>query len=343
MEKQIGSAVRAADRLQGAKASANLQKNPIKTRQGTLKPITRKPVTMHIAVLKGGWSAEREVSLTSGAAVAKACASLGHKVTEIDVGADIVERLKQARPDIAFNALHGRFGEDGGMQGVLELLKIPYTHSGVLASALAMDKPMARRIFAAAGLRVAEGRVAHKDEVIARDIYPRPYVVKPTNEGSSVGVKLVFEKENFQFTQADWPYGEEVLVEKYIPGREITVAVLDDKPLGVTEIKPKSGFYDYENKYTDGKTEHLCPAPMEKKKYAEVMELALVAHKALGCRSLTRSDFRFDEKGDGQFTILETNTQPGMTPLSLSPEIAAHAGISFDQLVGKLLQLARLD
>ncbi len=298
---------------------------------------------MRIAVLKGGWSVEREVSLTSGAAVALACKALGHEVMEIDVGQDVVEQLKKANPVVAFNALHGRFGEDGGMQGVLELLKIPYTHSGVLASALAMDKPMARKIFAAAGLHVAAGKVAHKVDFIGKDPMMRPYVVKPTNEGSSVGVKLVFEDDNFHFTNENWPYGEEVLVEQYIPGRELTVAVLDDTPLGVTELKPKSGFYDYENKYTDGKTEHLCPAPLPKNKFDEVMAMALTAHRALGCRSLTRSDFRYDEKGDGKFYILETNTQPGMTPLSLSPELAAHAGIDFNALVARLIQSARLD
>ena len=298
---------------------------------------------MRIAVLKGGFSAEREVSLASGAAVAQACKALGHDVIEIDVGSDVVEQLKKAKPLIAFNALHGRFGEDGGMQGVLELLKIPYTHSGVLASALAMDKPMARKIFAAAGLHVAEGKVVHKSALMGADPMPRPYVVKPTNEGSSVGVKLVFEGDNFYFTRENWPYGDAVLVERYIAGRELTVAVLEDKPLGVTELKPKSGFYDYENKYTDGKTQHICPAPLPKTIYEEVMHAALIAHRALGCRSLTRSDFRYDETGDGKCYILETNTQPGMTPLSLSPELAAHAGIDFNTLVARLIALARLD
>jgi D-alanine-D-alanine ligase len=171
----------------------------------------------------------------------------------------------------------------------------------------------------------------------------RPYVIKPTNEGSSVGVKLMMERDNFAFSEANWPYGEEVLIEQYIPGRELTVAVLDDVALGVTELKPHSGFYDYDNKYTDGKTQHLCPAPLPKEKYDEVMRMAVIAHKALGCRSLTRSDFRYDETGDGKFYILETNTQPGMTPLSLSPELAAHAGISFEQLVAQLIYSARLD
>ena len=298
---------------------------------------------MHVAVLKGGWSAEREVSLNSGAAVEEALSALGHKVTAIDVGPNVAEELKNAKPDVAFNALHGRFGEDGCMQGILELLKIPYTHSGVLASAVAMDKPMAKVVFAAAGIRCAQGKVVHKDELMGRDPMPRPYVVKPANEGSSVGVKLVFENDNFFFTKENWPYGDTVLVEKYIAGRELTVAVLDDVALGVTEITTQSGFYDYDNKYTAGGSTHICPAPLPKDKYDEVMELAVRAHKALGCRSLSRSDFRYDEQGDGQFYILETNTQPGMTRLSLSPELAAYAGISFNELVARLIAAARLD
>ncbi len=298
---------------------------------------------MHVAVLKGGMSAERDVSLTSGAAIEKALVALGHQVTPVDVTPNVATELAALKPDVAFNALHGRFGEDGCIQGILEFLQIPYTHSGVMASAVAMDKPMAKVIFAAAGLHCAKGIVAHKDAVIGHDILPRPYVVKPANEGSSVGVKLVFPDDGFVFTQENWPYGETVLVEQYVPGREITVAVLDDTPLGVTEIRPLSGFYDYENKYTDGKSEHLCPAPLSPEKYEEVMQQALIAHRALGCRSLSRSDFRYDETGDGKFYILETNTQPGMTPLSLSPEIAAHAGISFNELVARILATARLD
>ncbi|MFM9890790.1 MAG: D-alanine--D-alanine ligase [Rickettsiales bacterium] len=298
---------------------------------------------MHVAVLKGGMSAERAVSLVSGAAVAKACASLGHQVTEIDMSADVVEQLQAAKPDMVFNALHGRYGEDGCVQGVLEILKIPYTHSGVLASAVAMDKPMAKRIFAAAGLNCAEGTVAQRDAVIAGDVMARPYVVKPANEGSSVGVKLLFPNDNFFFTAANWPYGDTVLVEKYIPGRELTVAVLDDVALGVTEIRPETGFYDYDNKYGPNGAKHLCPAPLPEAKAREVMQMALTAHRALGCRSLSRSDFRYDEEGDGQVYILETNTQPGMTPQSLSPEQAAYAGIDFEHLVARILATARLD
>jgi D-alanine-D-alanine ligase len=291
----------------------------------------------------GGWSAEREVSLSSGAACAKALEEAGYKVTKIDMKSDmdaaaLSDAFKKAKPDVVFNALHGRFGEDGCVQGLLELLKIPYTHSGVLASSVAMDKPMAKLVFAAVGLRCPKGKVVTKEAMFKGDPMPRPYVVKPSNEGSSVGVRLVFENDNFFFTAQNWEYGASVLVEEYIAGREITVAVLNDKPLGVTEIRPKAGFYDYENKYTDGKTEHLCPAPLPKDKYEEVMQLALTAHRALGCRGLSRADFRYDEEKTGQFYLLEVNTQPGMTSLSLSPEIAAYAGISFGKLVKELVE-----
>ena len=298
---------------------------------------------MRVAVLMGGWSVEREVSLSSGAAVAKACRALGHEVVEIDVTPDIAAILMREKPEVVFNALHGRFGEDGCIQGLLELLRIPYTHSGVLASALAMDKPMAKRIFAAAGIPCAQGGVFTREEILKRDVMARPYVVKPANEGSSVGVKLVFPNDDFFFTEAHWNYGASAMVEQYIPGREITVAVLDDTPLGVTEIRTREGFYDYEHKYTEGGSVHLCPAPLPQDKYDEVMELALRAHRALGCRGLSRSDFRYNEVGDGKFYILETNTQPGMTPLSLSPEIAALCGMDFNALVARLLQGARLD
>lgn len=298
---------------------------------------------MHVAVLKGGLSAEREVSLVSGGAVEKALIALGHTVTPIDVSATVVDDLLKAKPDVCFNALHGRYGEDGCIQGMLEILKIPYTHSGVLASAVAMDKPMAKVVFEKAGLRVAKGIVAQKEEMLGKDVMPRPYVVKPSNEGSSVGVKLVFEKDNFYFTKENWPYGESVLVEQYIPGRELTCAVLDDAPLGVTEITTKSGFYDYDNKYTEGGSFHICPAQLPKAIYEEVMAMALAAHQALGCRGLSRSDFRWDEKGDGKIYILETNTQPGMTPMSLAPELAAYRGIDFNGLVARILASARLD
>lgn len=301
-------------------------------------------MSKHIAVLKGGLSSEREVSLTSGAAVEKALLSLGYQVTALDVQPNISEMLQKVKPDVAFNALHGRFGEDGCVQGILEILKIPYTHSGVLASALAMDKPMAKHVFAAAGLHCAEGKVFTKAEMLKREPMARPYVIKPSNEGSSVGVTIVMPGDNYQFTDESWPFGEEVLVEKYIAGREVQVAVLDDEALGAIEIRPRGKFYDYTAKYTDGMAEHLMPAPLPKDKYDEVCEMAVTAHKALGCRGLSRSDFRYFDtpEGDKKFYILEVNTQPGMTPLSLSPEIAAHKGISFAQLVDHLVKSARL-
>ena len=298
---------------------------------------------MHIAVLKGGLSAERDVSLSSGKAVEAALLALGYQCTPIDVTSDIANQLMAVKPDAVFNALHGRYGEDGSIQGLLELLKIPYTHSGVLASALAMDKPMAKKVFAHAGIRCAQGGVYRKGDILKGDVMPRPYVIKPLNEGSSVGVKIVHEKDKLDFDVNNWPFGAMVLVEKYIPGREIQVAVLGDEPLGAIEIRPLNDFYDYEAKYTDGKAQHLMPAPIAADKYDEVLMLALKAHHALGCRGLTRTDFRFNEQGDGEFYILETNTQPGMTPLSLAPEIAAHAGISFNELVDRLVKEAQLD
>lgn len=299
-------------------------------------------MSKRVAVLLGGMSAEREVSLSSGGAVAKACEALGYDTVRIDVGQDVAEKLRAAKPDVVFNALHGRWGEDGCIQGLLELMHIPYTHSGVLASALAMDKPMARNVFIANGIACAEGRVCHRDELIGnREPMARPYVIKPSNEGSSVGVHIIFEEDNHFFTGDNWPFGDKVLVEKYIPGREIQVAVLDGKALGAIEIKAAGKFYDYEAKYTDGKAQHLMPAPLSVKEEAEVLALAEKAHTVLGCRGLTRSDFRYNVD-EGKFYILEVNTQPGMTPLSLAPEIAAYKGISFNELVKRLIQGARL-
>jgi D-alanine-D-alanine ligase len=300
---------------------------------------------MRVAVLYGGWSAEREVSLSSGAAVAKALEENGHQVTLIDAAQNLPQQLLACQPDAVFNALHGRWGEDGCVQGLLEILKIPYTHSGVLASSLAMDKPMAKRVFASAGIPIAFGKVLHRDELLGKDPLPRPYVIKPINEGSSVGVSIVLEGDNIFFTKENWPYGEWVLVEEYIKGREIQVAVLGGKALGAIEIKPHGRFYDYTAKYTDGKAQHLMPAPIPAEHYARVCALAEAAHNVLGCRGLTRSDFRYDveREGDNPFFILETNTQPGMTPLSLSPEIAAPGGMTFHQLVEHLIQDACLD
>lgn len=298
---------------------------------------------LRIAVLMGGPSAEREVSLVSGAASAKALKALGHDVCTVDIGFDlgrVVAELTAKKPDIAFNALHGRFGEDGCIQGVLEFLQIPYTHSGVLASAVAMDKPTARRLFTEAGLDCAEGRVCAREEVVGRHVMAPPYVIKPLNEGSSVGVEIVFEGDNTPHAK-DWSFGNTVLVERYIPGREIQVAVMGDRALGAIEIRPKGRFYDFEAKYTDGKAEHLMPAPIGDAAYAEALRIGAAAHAALGCRGVSRTDLRYDDTKQGQpgrFVVLEVNTQPGMTPLSLVPEIAAHAGIDFAELVSWMVE-----
>ena len=302
----------------------------------------------HIVVLKGGWSAEREVSLKSGAACAKALRECGYRVTELDMGRDVAQKLAEIKSDVVFNALHGNYGEDGCVQGLLELMGIPYTHSGVLASAVAMDKPMAKRVFEAAGLQCPQGVTLTMGELLTGgDPMPRPFVVKPASEGSSVGVYIVTQEDNRPLSvilDKEKELLRLFLVEQYIPGRELTVAVLDDKPLGVTEIKPHNGFFDYTNKYTDGKTEHLCPAPLPPDEYQKVMEMAVVAHKALGCRGLSRADFRYDDTtpSKGNFYLLEVNTQPGMTALSLSPEQAAYAGISFGELVKRLVEGAKL-
>ena len=300
-------------------------------------------MSKHVAVLMGGWSAEREVSLVSGAAAAEALQSKGYKVTSIDVGRSISEVLAKLKPDVVFNALHGRYGEDGTIQGVLEILGLPYTHSGVLASALAMDKPTARRLFKDAGLNIAEGAVLRRQQVLSGQLPPRPYVIKPINEGSSVGVRIVLENDNF--TPADdmsWPYGDEVLVERYIPGHEIHVAVMGERALGAVEIVPKGRFYDYEAKYTAGKADHLMPAPLPPADYAEALRVGLAAHRTLGCRGVSRTDLRYDDTkpGAAKFYVLEVNTQPGMTPLSLVPEIARHQGIEFPELVAWMVEEA---
>ena len=295
----------------------------------------------HVAVLMGGWSSEREVSLVTGRAVCQALEEIGHRVSPIDIEPDIFDVLSKLKPDVAFNALHGRFGEDGCIQGILEVLNIPYTHSGVLASALAMDKPRAKRMFEAVAIPCPEGRVVHRDEVLEGNMFDPPYVLKPTNEGSSVGVRLVFEGDNAPPIDEDnWHHGDYVLVERYIPGREIQVAILDDRALGAIEIRPKKRFYDYEAKYTDGWADHIMPADIPSADYQESLRLALLAHQTLGCRGVTRSDLRYDDTtGDeGRFYMLEVNTQPGMTPLSLVPEIAVHAGIAFSELVNHLVE-----
>lgn len=301
----------------------------------------------HVAVLMGGWSTEREVSLVSGAAVAKALRARGYRVSEVDAGRDLGVRLAALAPDVAFNALHGRWGEDGCVQGLLEVMGIPYTHSGVRASANAMDKPTAKRLFEEVGIPCARGVIVSSSDRERGDPLPRPYVVKPLNEGSSVGVKIVQEGDNCPLAEDSfWAANPSVLVETYIPGREIQVAVMGDKALGAIEIRMKRGFYDYEAKYTAGFADHVMPAPIPEADYRKVLEHALAAHRVLGCRGVTRSDFRYDDtsgSGYGDLYILEINTQPGMTPLSLVPEIAGHAGIGFEDLVSWLVEDAGVE
>ena len=300
-------------------------------------------MSRHVAVLMGGWSAEREVSLVSGAAVAKALKKTGCRVTPIDVQRDMGSLMTRLypRPDAVFNALHGRYGEDGCVQGLLNILDIPYTHSGLLASALAMDKPMAKCLFAAAGIPVAEHKIVRREDTVRGDVMARPYVVKPLNEGSSVGVTIVLEDDNTPpFTDADWPFGEEVMVERFVPGKELTVAVMGDKALAVTEITTDRGFYDYDAKYSEGGSAHLVPAPLEPAVYDEVMRLSALAHEALGCRGVSRADLRYD--GETVY-LLEINTQPGMTHTSLVPEQAAHVGLSFEELVSWMVENVECD
>lgn len=291
----------------------------------------------HVAVLMGGWSSERPVSLASGTACADGLEAGGYHVSRVDVGRDIAEVLAALKPDVAFNALHGPFGEDGTIQGVLEILAIPYTHSGVLASALAMNKDKAKYVAAAAGIPVAEHRVCSRSEAARQHVLPPPYVVKPVAEGSSFGVLIVGADQPHppqSLLGDDWAYGDEVMVERYVPGRELTCAVMGDEALGVTEIVPLGHqFYDYDAKYAEGGSRHVLPAPLKPFVYQNLRRLALEAHQAIGCRGVSRSDFRYDEEGTGEVIWLEVNTQPGMTRTSLVPELAAHAGMSFPDLV----------
>ncbi len=297
--------------------------------------MTKPLADRHVAVLMGGLSPEREVSLVSGRECADALERLGAKVSRIDAGRDLCEVLTRDRPDVAFNALHGVWGEDGCVQGILETLAIPYTHSGVLASALAMDKAKAKSVLAAAGVDVPGGGLFDRREVAKRHVIEPPYVVKPNAEGSSVGVFLVFEGANSppqEVIAKSWKFGEQVMVEPYIAGKELCAAVLGDKALMVTEILPTTGFYDYDAKYAEGGSRHEAPAKISEGVAARILRMAERAHAALGCRGLTRSDFRYDDVKD-VLVLLEVNTQPGMTPTSLAPEQAAKAGMGFDDLV----------
>ena len=302
----------------------------------------------HVAVLLGGWSAEREVSLRSGKASADALERQGYRVSRVDVQRDIATVLSKLKPDVALIMLHGRPGEDGLVQGVLEILGIPYSHSGVRSSALAMQKDMAKTILRAAGVPVAEGVTASRLEAAKKHLLPPPYVIKPVAEGSSVGVFMVPEGQEHppqELYREDWAFGDLVLCERYIAGKELTCAVLGDRALDVIEVVPTARFYDYEAKYAPGGSTHLLPAPILPIVYQEVRRLALAAHRALGCRGVSRADFRWDDtaEGIGGLFCLEVNTQPGMTETSLVPELAAHAGISFAELVQWMVEDASLN
>jgi D-alanine-D-alanine ligase len=302
----------------------------------------------HVAVLMGGWSSERQVSLWSGGACAKALEGEGYRVTPIDVGRDLPEVLARVGPDVAFNALHGRFGEDGTVQGLLEIMGVPYTHSGVLASSLAMHKQRAKTVMAAAGVSVPRGRVVTRAEAAAAHVLEPPYVLKPVDGGSSVGVFIVNADQAHppqELTRDDWDHGEMLLAENFVAGKELTCAVLNGEPLDVIEILPSVGFYDFEAKYAKGGSQHVLPAKISSFVYQEVRRLAVAAHHSLGCRGVSRADFRFDDRegGTGELVCLEVNTQPGMTETSLVPELAAYVGMGFGELVRWLVEDASLD
>ena len=296
-----------------------------------------------VAVLYGGFSREREVSLVSGNAAARALAEKGLEVTRIDVNRDmgaLVSSLSAAAPDVVFNALHGRYGEDGCVQGLLDMMAIPYTNSGRLASAIAMDKPTAKRMFAAAGIPVAEERIVTIAEAEAGDVMPRPYVLKPINDGSSVGVKIIRQGDNRPPLRDVAAEDELIMAERFIPGREVTVAVMGDRALAVTEIVTERAFYDYDAKYAPGGSKHILPAALPRALYDEALRLSLVAHRALGCRGVSRADLILE---DDTFCMLEVNTQPGLTPTSLVPEQAAHIGMSFADLMVWMVENAQCD
>jgi D-alanine-D-alanine ligase len=301
---------------------------------------------LHVAVLMGGWSAEREVSLSSGTGVADALESLGHQVTRIDMDRNLALVLDGVRPDVVFNALHGTPGEDGTVQGLMDLMGIKYTHSGLTTSVIAIDKELTKQQLVPHGIRMPEGRMVESEALYRSDPMARPYVLKPVNEGSSVGVAIVTDEGNYgnpiaRGSGGPWQEFDRLLAEPFIKGRELTVAVLGDEALAVTELQPKSGFYDYDAKYTDGMTEHVCPAQVPKDVEQAAMEMALKAHRLLGCKGTSRSDFRWDdEQGVEGLYLLEVNTQPGMTPLSLVPEQAKYRGLGYAELVQRIVEEA---
>ena len=301
---------------------------------------------LHIAVLMGGWSSERPVSLMSGEGVAKALESRGHKVTRIDMGRDVALKLTEAAPDVVFNALHGSPGEDGTVQGMMDLMGLTYTHSGLATSVIAIDKELTKQALVPHGIPMPGGRIVETSEIYQADPLARPYVLKPVNEGSSVGVAIVTDEGNYgnpvsPSAEGPWQHFDSLLAEPFIRGKELTTAVLGGKALLVTELKPKSGFYDFDAKYTDGMTDHICPAEIPDEITRACKDIALRAHQLLGCRGATRSDFRWDdERGLDGLYLLEINTQPGMTPLSLVPEQAKHMGMEYADLVEAMVSEA---
>jgi len=299
---------------------------------------------LHIVVLMGGWSAEREVSLMSGRGVAEALRGNGWtRVTELEMERDVAQRLAELKPDVVFNALHGTPGEDGSVQGMMDLMGLKYTHSGLETSVITIDKELTKLVLVPHGIRMPEGRIVESESLFREDPIARPYVVKPVNEGSSVGVAIVTDDGNCgspigRAVEGPWHHFDRLLAEPFIRGRELTVAILGDQALGVTELKPVAGFYDYDAKYTEGLTEHVCPAEIPDEIARSMMDMALKAHRLLGCRGASRSDFRWDdERGEAGVHLLEVNTQPGMTPLSLVPEQAKQRGISYAGLVETLI------
>jgi D-alanine-D-alanine ligase len=304
---------------------------------------------LHVAVLMGGWSSERPVSLMSGEGVAKALESKGHRVTRVDMGRDVALRLAEAKPDVVFNALHGTPGEDGTVQGMMDLMGLVYTHSGLATSVIAIDKELTKQALVPHGIPMPGGRIVDTAELYEHDPLPRPYVLKPVNEGSSVGVAIVTAEGNFgnpiaRDAKGPWQEFDRLLAEPFIRGKELTTAVLGDRALMVTELRPKSGFYDFDAKYTDGMTDHICPAEIPDDVTEACKELALRAHRLLGCKGTSRSDFRWDDtRGVEGLFLLEVNTQPGMTPLSLVPEQARHLGMEYADLVEAIIAEALSD
>ena len=304
---------------------------------------------LHVAVLMGGWSSERPVSLLSGEGVAKALEAKGHRVTRIDMDRDVALRLAEAKPDVVFNALHGSPGEDGTVQGMMDLMGLAYTHSGLATSVIAIDKELTKQALVPHGIAMPGGRVVATEELYRNDPLPRPYVLKPVNEGSSVGVAIVTDDGNYgnpidPTSKGPWQEFSELLAEPFIRGRELTTAVLADRALMVTELRPKSGFYDFDAKYTDGMTDHICPAEIPDEIAEACKDMALRAHRLLGCRGTSRSDFRWDDtQGVEGLFLLEVNTQPGMTPLSLVPEQARHMGMEYGDLVEAIIAEALAD